>query len=75
MGQSQSADQPEAYDMNRRRGSDHTVLIGLFGLFLFHSPLNIWWANLALPWYVIFVPWLLIIVLVAWNQTGSSGGN
>ena len=75
MGLMQGSDEPEAYSMTRRRGGDHTVLIGLLGLLLFHSPLNIWWAGLALPWYSIFAPWLLIIALVAWNQSGSSRGH
>ena len=48
--------------------SDHSLLICLFALFLFNSPLNQWWSALTMPWYAMYLPWLLIIVLVALNQ-------
>jgi len=62
--------------MNKRRsGSDHSVLIFLLAVFLFCSPLNIWWSSLTLPWYVAFAPWLLVILLVAWNQLRQDHGD
>ena len=48
--------------------SDHSLLICLLALFLVNSPFNQWWAALTLPWYAMYLPWLLIIVLVAVNQ-------
>lgn len=47
---------------------DHSPLICLLALFLFSSPLNRWWSTLPLPWYAMYLPWLLIIILVAINQ-------
>jgi len=62
--------------MNRRRqGGDHTLLIFLLALFLFNSPLNLWWSSSTLPWYVIFMPWLLIVLLLAWNQFRQNHGD
>ena len=49
--------------------SDHSLLICLLGLFLVNSPFNQWWSTLTLPWYAMYLPWILIIVLVAVNQT------
>jgi len=53
--------------MDRPR-HDHTLLIFCAALFLFNSPLTSWWSGLRLPWYALFVLWMLIIVLVAMNQ-------
>lgn len=50
------------------RPSDHSLLICLLALFLINSPLNQWWSTRELPWYAMYLPWLLIIVLVAINQ-------
>jgi len=61
--------------MNLRPPSDHSLLIFLFGLFLFNSPLRQWWSGLALPWYAMYLPWLLIIVLVAINQKRQQRGD
>jgi len=61
--------------MNLRPPSDHSLLIFLFGLFLFNSPLRQWWSELALPWYAMYLPWLLIIVLVAINQKRQRRGD
>lgn len=60
---------------NRRRGSDHSLLIFVLAMFLFSSPLNIWWSSMALPWYVMFAPWLLIVLLMAWNQLRQDHGD
>ncbi|MDC0435260.1 hypothetical protein OAM69_06445 [bacterium] len=62
--------------MNRRnRRTDHTLLIVLLAVFLFNSPLKIWWSSINLPWYAIFIPWALIIALVGWNQLRQDHGD
>ena len=50
-----------------RRATDLTLLIMLAALFIFHSPFTRWWTSLGLPWYSVFLLWLLVIVLVALN--------
>ena len=55
--------------MNQRhQPTDHSLLIFLLALFLVNSPLKQWWSGLTLPWYAMYLPWLLIIVLLAVNQ-------
>lgn len=55
--------------MNQRQlPSDHSLLICLLALLLVNSPLRQWWSTLDFPWYAMYLPWLLIIVLVALNQ-------
>lgn len=55
--------------MNQRQPpSDHSLLIFLLAVFLVNSPIKQWWSTLNLPWYAMYLPWLLIIVLVAVNQ-------
>lgn len=61
--------------MNLRPVSDHSILIFLLGLFLVNSPLRQWWSELTLPWYAMYLPWLLIIVLVALNQHRQRRGD
>lgn len=62
--------------MNKRRGgADHTLLIFAFALFMFNSPANDWWSALALPWFAMFVPWLLVVVLLAWNLFRQNHGD
>ena len=62
--------------MNKRKSrSDHTLLLFALAVFLFQSPLNIWWSSAHFPWYAIFLPWVLIIVLVAWNQLRQTDGH
>lgn len=58
--------------MNQQSPADHSLLICLLALFLVNSPLNHWWSELTLPWYAIFLPWILIIILIAWNQDRQS---
>ena len=50
-----------------RRTADLTLLIMLAALFIFHSPFTRWWTGLGLPWYSVFLLWLLVIVLIALN--------
>lgn len=54
--------------MSQQQPFDHSLLICLLALFLVNSPLNQWWSTLEWPWYAIYLPWLLIIILVAVNQ-------
>jgi len=55
--------------------SDHSLLIFLVGLFVINSPLRQWWSELALPWYTMFIPWLIVIGLVAINQMRQHRGD
>ena len=52
---------------SRNRG-DLTLILVLLAIFLFHSPFTGWWASLGLPWYSIFIFWLILIALSALNQ-------
>jgi len=47
---------------------DHTLLILIAAVFLFVSPLTSWWSAFELPWYAIFIPWALVVALIAMNQ-------
>ena len=51
----------------KRRRQDHTLLILGVALALACSPLTDWLAALAPPWWAVFVPWALVIALVAAN--------
>lgn len=51
---------------------DHTLLILIAAVFLFVSPLTSWWSSLELPWYAIFLPWAIVVVLIALNQHWQS---
>jgi len=46
----------------------HTVPLLILAVLLFNSPLTAWLAERALPWYAMFVPWALIILLIGLNQ-------
>lgn len=50
---------------------DHTILLFVLALFVFHSPLSNWWTSLNLPWYVIFIFWGVLIALIAINRHRS----
>ena len=54
--------------MSSSSRNDHTLLIFLLALFLFNSPLSSLWSTLQLPWYSIFIAWLVVIVLAAFNH-------
>ncbi len=45
---------------------ESSLLLALFALFLFASPLTIWWASDHSPWLLPFGLWLLIILIGAW---------
>lgn len=57
------------------RYSGHALLLVLGAIFVFHSPFTHWWAGLNLPWYSVFIFWLLLIVLVALDNISGSGEN
>ena len=45
---------------------DHIVLLILFILLVFASPLVFWWMNPGSAWYLPYLFWLLVIVAGAW---------
>ncbi len=47
------------------RYSGHALLLVLGAIFVFHSPFSRWWAERNLPWYTVFLFWLVLIILVA----------
>ncbi len=54
--------------------ADVLVLLILFGILLFASPLVFWWTDAKSPWYVPYLLWLLLIGLGAW-LSGRRWGN
>jgi len=55
--------------------TDHTLLLALLALFLFHSPFANWWLGQHPAWYMIFIVWLSVIALVAINRWRISRHN
>lgn len=53
--------------MSRRPREDHTLLILGLAIALGCSPFTDWWTSFALPWWAMFVPWALVVALVAAN--------
>jgi len=47
---------------------DRAILLFLFALLLFASPLVSWWASADHPWYLPYGLWLLVIALAFWLQ-------
>ncbi len=47
--------------------TDFSLLLVLLALFVFHSPFTRWWTSLGLPWYTVFLLWLGLIGLIAFN--------
>ena len=43
---------------------DRVILLFLFALFLFASPLVDWWAGGGAPWFTPYLLWLLLLILV-----------
>ena len=54
---------PSSHDPDKLR--EHTGLLAMFTLFLFATPLTLWWASPAHPWFLPYLLWLLVIVLGA----------
>ncbi|MGD2081334.1 MAG: hypothetical protein PVF91_00085 [Chromatiales bacterium] len=50
------------------RQLDVVLLLGLFALLLFASPMTEWWAAPGKPWYLPYLFWALIIGLGGWLQ-------
>jgi hypothetical protein len=50
------------------RPLDSVVLLFLFALLIFLSPLTWWWASDHSPWYLPYLLWTGLIVVVAWYQ-------
>lgn len=44
---------------------EHTLLLALLMLFLFATPLTLWWASPVHPWFLPYLLWLLVIILGA----------
>jgi hypothetical protein len=55
------------------RQLDLVLLLALFALLLFVSPLTAWWASPGSPWYLPYLLWALLIALGAWVQRSRSG--
>ena len=53
---------------------DTLVLLILFGVLLFASPVILWWTDPESPWYLPYLLWLFLIVLGGWlfNRKNSS---
>lgn len=51
---------------------DYTLLLLLLALFVFNSPFSRWWTSLGLPWYSMYLGWLILIALIAVNQFRDS---
>jgi len=47
---------------------ESALLLALFALFLFATPLTIWWASDRAHWLFPYALWLLVILLAAWLQ-------
>ena len=60
------------YNILMLRYTGHALLLVLGAIFVFHSPFTQWWAGLNLPWYSVFILWLLLIVLVALDNFTSA---
>jgi len=45
--------------------NEHTLLLALFAIFLFGSPLTLWWASDYNPWFLPYLLWLLVILIGA----------
>jgi drug/metabolite transporter (DMT)-like permease len=45
---------------------DTLVLLILFGVLLFASPVVLWWTDPQSPWYLPYLLWLLLIGLGGW---------
>lgn len=47
---------------------DRVILLALFTVLLFASPLSRWWSAIGAPWYLPYLLWLAVILLGAWLQ-------
>lgn len=51
---------------NREASNDHSLLLGLFMLFLLSSPILTIWASSYSGWYLPYLVWFGIILIIAW---------
>ncbi|HJL52722.1 MAG TPA: hypothetical protein QF695_08795 [Arenicellales bacterium] len=47
---------------------ERTFLLFGLSLLVLASPITSWWLRAALPWYLPFLMWLVIIALIPWAQ-------
>jgi len=47
---------------------DRAILVFLFALLLFASPIVAWWAAPHRPWYVPYLLWFVVIGFAFWIQ-------
>jgi len=50
------------------RRFDRVILLALFALLLFASPLTRWWSAIDAPWYLPYLLWLAVILAGALLQ-------
>ncbi len=50
------------------RQFDRVIVLALFAVLLFASPLTRWWSAIGAPWYLPYLLWLVVILLGAWLQ-------
>ncbi|MES9905405.1 MAG: hypothetical protein ABW168_22355 [Sedimenticola sp.] len=55
---------PDHNDPSHQR--EGSLLLTLLALFIFASPLTLWWANDNSPWLLPYLLWLLVIGIAAW---------
>ena len=48
------------------RQNESALLLLLFALFLFASPLTVWWSTNQHVWFLPYLLWLLVILIGAW---------
>jgi hypothetical protein len=53
---------------DNERHFDRAILLALFAVLLFASPLARWWSALGAPWYLPYLLWLAVVLLGAWLQ-------
>jgi hypothetical protein len=50
------------------RRFDRVILLALFAVVLFASPLTRWWSAIGAPWYLPYLLWLAVILAGFWLQ-------
>ncbi|MBT3705440.1 MAG: hypothetical protein HOG18_01090 [Proteobacteria bacterium] len=48
---------------------DRIILVLGLSALVFLSPILSWWLRPALPWYLAYLLWLLIIVMIPWAHS------
>ena len=60
---------------DNERHFDRAILLALFAVLLFASPLTRWWSAVGAPWYLPYLLWLGVILLGAWLQQRGTGSD